>query len=242
MKNRSAALTDLEQSMESILEDIGEFVNGRLPAGEAAFDVQRQAQRIRRALSESEYIKSLSFELIAPPNAHSRYVYIANAWKALGYASAAGLLIEAGKREYAWSALVEAKDALMWARIVDIESLRKLDLDQSREKSLATRKVNGQLMREFVAKAVRDGAVDRKWSSAKQAAKAVVDEAIKYAEVAYGVFRTDDPTATLVRWMQNDPIVSEAFWATCKPSVKETFDKKRKQKRRGDRWLKNMVD
>lgn len=221
----------LEQSASAVEHEIYAYLEARFFAFESPPDVRRESKRIRQTLAKSGFLGSDSPSLITVAQAQDQQPYIANAWLALGYACAASLLIKAGKRDHAWSALLEAKDLLMQARIESMRGYEVPTLDQSRERAIEARKKNATLMREHVAKTVRREAGERKWKSATEAAKAVIDDAIKYGEVAYGVFRSDYPIDTIEKWLKTDPIVSSAFWETCEPEARADFEGRRRRKR-----------
>lgn len=221
----------LEQSSSAVEHEIFAFLEARSITADSYYDVRAEREKILHALSESDFLVSCSPALINVDQAKGQQPYIGNAWIALGYACAASLLIQSGRREVAWSALLEAKELLLLTQIDGMRGHEVLTLDQRQKMAIVKSKDNGTLMREFVAAEVRSRAGASKWKSDTEAARAVIDDAVKYGEVAYGVFRDDYPITTLKKWLKTDPIVSKAFWATCEPEVKADFERKRRLKK-----------
>lgn len=224
----------LDQSYAAIEHDVFTYFEKLRHENVISIDAKSEAKYLLERLEEGGFLDSHSPEDIVVPQAQGQEPHIAFVWKALGYACAARLLIDAGKRDFAWRALLDVKENLLQARIADHQFFYYLDLSHSRERANEVRKASGTKMRDFVANAVRTAAGDKKWRSAKQAAQAVAKDVIAYCAEVPGVFRTDDPTDTLEKWMKQDPIVSQAFWETCEAKVKTDFDNRRRRKRNWD--------
>lgn len=242
MEGTSSEFASLEESVKSVEHDVFTYFEKISHESKISIDAAAESTKILMGISKSGFLDNYSPAHIKVRQTRGQKPHIAFVWMALGYACAARLLIDAGMREFAWRALLDAKDFLLQARVADIQGLYYLDLSKSREEATRAKGDYGDQMREFVADTVRNAAGTRKWKSAMEAAKAVVDEAIKHQlEMKKTVFRANYPIRTLEIWMKTDPVVSEAFWATCEPSVKVAFDEKAERKRRGDRWLRNIT-